>query len=414
MFNELLGVSYRIHDDLNKAHLNYSKLKEGSGIQCVPYGLLDESEIRNSILNEIEFESWNDSSYCFKTGTEDSVLPFDIFSAIFFLISRYEEYLDFTPDHHSRFPATESVLFKNNLLQEPLVNEWIMTLKSILINHFPELSFKETEFEYRSTIDIDQAWKFRNKGFIRNFVGTIQDLLQGKWENLKDRWPVLLGLKSDPFFNFEWQNEVHSEFNTNVNYFILLGNRSKFDKNVSHTNSNFKSLIRRLNLAENCTVGIHPSYQSNDNKSLVNVEIKRLKTILESAVTTSRQHFLMHQMPQTYEVLIKNGIVEEHTMGYSTHLGFRAGIASPFYFYNLKTESETSLRLVPFCAMDITPLHYRNESPEQAIKTLTNLMDKVRKVNGLFVSLWHNESFSETERWKGWRKVYVSLLNNSH
>ena len=118
----------------------------------------------------------------------------------------------------------------------------------------------------------------------------------------------------------------------------------------------------------------------------------------------------MHRMPETYQTLIKNGITEDHTMGYSTHLGFRAGIAAPFYWFDLENNIQTKLKLVPFCAMDITPLHYRKESPDKAIKTLRNLMEKVNDVGGLFVSLWHNESFSETERWRGWRVVYESLL----
>jgi hypothetical protein len=118
-------------------------------------------------------------------------------------------------------------------------------------------------------------------------------------------------------------------------------------------------------------------------------------------------------MPNTYHTLIANGITEDHTMGYSSHLGFRAGIAAPFYWFDLSANKETELKLFPFCAMDITPLHYRNESPKQATESLQSLMKKVQHVGGLFISLWHNESLSETERWKGWRKVYQSILETS-
>jgi len=38
------------------------------------------------------------------------------------------------------------------------------------------------------------------------------------------------------------------------------------------------------------------------------------------------------------------------------------------------------------------------------------IIDKVKKVNGTFISLWHNESLSEKWRWKGWRIVYDRLL----
>lgn len=39
-----------------------------------------------------------------------SALPFDIFSAAFYLLSRYEEYLPFVRDSHGRFEASSSIL----------------------------------------------------------------------------------------------------------------------------------------------------------------------------------------------------------------------------------------------------------------------------------------------------------------
>jgi hypothetical protein len=38
------------------------------------------------------------------------------------------------------------------------------------------------------------------------------------------------------------------------------------------------------------------------------------------------------------------------------------------------------------------------------------MIQSVSDVGGLFVSLWHNESLGETDRWKGWRKVYSNML----
>ena len=123
----------------------------------------------------------------------------------------------------------------------------------------------------------------------------------------------------------------------------------------------------------------------------------------------SRQHYLIHAMPYTYRQLIKLGIKEDFTLGYSTHIGFRAGIASSFYWFDLTENIKTDLLLTPFCIMDITPMYYRSETPEIAKKTIESLLNKVQAVDGTFVSLWHNESLSETDRWKGWRSVYVHL-----
>ena len=71
-------------------------------------------------------------------------------------------------------------------------------------------------------------------------------------------------------------------------------------------------------------------------------------------VTKSRQHFLAFELPTTYLKLIQSGILEDYSMGYASHLGFRAGICSPFRFYNLLEEKETDLVVYPFQVMDVT------------------------------------------------------------
>ncbi|PCJ67313.1 MAG: hypothetical protein COA58_03055 [Bacteroidetes bacterium] len=394
-------------DDLTTCDLNYS-VDSGNGLQIIPHVLLGQDDINKDVT--VVFEQDEYQWFTFRTSNTLNC-PFDIFASAFYLVSRYEEYLPFDADDHSRFPAHFSCLASKNLFEEPLVNQWALYIRDKLLHNNPSLAFIPRSFEFQSTIDIDQAWKFKNKGLFRSLSGTVRDLVKGKWENLLARWPILLGLKPDPFYNFDWQQEVHSKLNIKVQYFILLGNYGPLDKNTSHTNKYFQKLIKQLSKLKDTNVGIHPSYQSNTETHVLEEEIDRLAIILKTKVTASRQHFLMHKMPQTYSKLAARGIKEEHTMGYSTHLGFRAGIAAPFYWFDLQANKATDMELVPFCAMDITPLHYRNESPDEAMQSLESLMQKVKDVGGLFVSLWHNESFSETERWKGWQKVYSHLLN---
>ncbi|MBA7546413.1 hypothetical protein ES705_38803 [subsurface metagenome] len=97
-------------------------------------------------------------------------------------------------------------------------------------------------------------------------------------------------------------------------------------------------------------------------------------------------------------------------MGYSTHTGFRAGIARPFYFYDLYEEKQTSLRVVPFHIMDRTLLSYLNYSTEQAIKEFEYYSKSIKNIGGLFVSLWHNTSVNDFEEWQGWQKVFKRMI----
>jgi len=50
--------------------------------------------------------------------------------------------------------------------------------------------------------------------------------------------------------------------------------------------------------------------------------------------------------------------------------GFRAGICSPYNFYDLDIEVETKLRVHPFMVMDGTLKDYMKLTPTDAIETL--------------------------------------------
>lgn len=405
VFKELLGVDYVFTSSVADCDLNYSP-ESGGTFRIVPQGLLAEHDIRDNI--RIQFSAW-EKTVCFFSTTGD--IPFDIFSAAFYLVSRYDEYLSYESDAHHRFPAESCVHF--NYLEEPLVNVWVLKLKDALMVKDSKLTFKVRSFSFRSTLDIDQAWKYKHKGIVRNTLGIIRDLTSLQIDLVKERIVVLLGSRPDPFYNFEWQKKVHETYDTPAHYFILLGDYGTYDKNTKHTLKPFRQLIQDLSHNERNIVGIHPSYQSNVSAEQVSCEMGRLSDILKTEITHSRQHFLMHSMPQTYQTLIDNGITEEHTMGFSTHIGFRAGIAAPFYWFDLSKNKATKLKLVPFCVMDITPLNYLQLCPEEAVDRIAALQDRVKKVGGLFVSLWHNESLSESGRWKGWRIVYQKMVEHA-
>ncbi len=408
LITDLIGFRLQLIDNIEDEktiHINYSYNPAIGGYQIQPNGLLKENGIK-PIATQLGSE-WHE----IPTITLDNS-SFDIFASSFYLTSRYEEYLPYNADTHNRFTAPESCLHKLNVLKRPIVNEWALALRIELLTLFPGLKGSPRIFEYQSTIDIDQAWKFRYKGFIRTLGGFSRDIIKQNWPDIHERLSVLLRKSDDPFFNFDYQDEIHKLNNTNVTYFIQIGDFGRFDKNTKHTNNSFGQLIKRLNTTYR--VGIHPSYQSNTNEQLVRIEKQRLEDVVDKPVLVSRQHFLMHQMPSTYQHLASLGICEEHTMGYSTHLGFRAGIAAPFHFFDLEKNYKTDLELIPFCCMDITPLHYEQLTPEEAKNELTDFMKSVKKVGGLFVSLWHNESLSESGRWKGWRTVYEHVIQTGN
>ena len=360
---------------------------------------------------DISVVQWDDVPCFFQTNFNAEV-PCDIFAASFYLISRYEEYLPHVKDVHERFPASESLAYQHKFLDKPVIDIWAYKFREILSKNFPEyrkdLLNEDRKFNYISTIDIDSAYQFKHKGFTRNLGGIFKDIYQLNVHNLWMRFLVIFNLKRDPYDMFKMLLALKKKYGIKTIFFFLLGDYSTFDKNISPNNVHYKLLIKHI--ADYADVGIHPSYYSMK----YDLKIKREKTILENIVNfpvnRSRQHYLRIELPETYQNLLDLEINEEYSMGYAAHYGFRAGTCTPFYFYDLDFEIQTPLKVFPFAVMDTTLMDYMNFTPKKSFNTIMHLVREVRKVDGTFITIFHNESVSGSGRWRGWGRLYEGLL----
>ncbi|MBN8703412.1 MAG: polysaccharide deacetylase family protein [Bacteroidetes bacterium] len=410
-FKDLLGIDYKLttsRQDFITSELpkiSYSELPLKDEIHFQSRTMLFETGILDQ---NIAVSDYLGSKIFFMVGNE-SVLPFDVFAAGFYLVSRYEEYLPHIRDAYDRFEAKDSLAFQNNFLQTPIVNTWAQWIKQILKNKYPSVIFKEPTYKFISTIDIDNAYAYKEKGLARTLGGYAKSIIDFNTKALKDRTRVLLRLQADPYDTFQYQLEFHKRKKVTTIYFFLLGTYGLNDKNLSPDNKKFQSLIK--NIADYAQVGIHPSFGSNKDKEQLKSEINILSKILHREITQSRQHFLKLTLPETYRNLIDFDITDDYTMGYASQVGFRASICTPFYFYDLDSESETKLRIHPFAMMEGTLKYYMNIDSENAMSYIKPLIDNIKAVNGTFISLWHNDTLSDLGIWKGWRSIYEEMVD---
>ncbi len=385
--------------------INYSG-KEMTGIPAIlPEGLLSSSSIEPL---EVRVSRYHDHVTLFPSGNEGVLLPFDVFSAVFFMLSRYEEYLPFATDQHGRFPSTGSLASRYQFLSTPVVDHWIMLLAGAVQSSYPdhdqELQIRPSVFRAIPTMDIDVAYAYRHKGILRNLGGMMQSQLHLDFKGWYERVSVLAGLRPDPYDTYDYMSEVHRRFGARPLFFILLGDYGKNDKNLSHRSRHLRQLVIRLN--QTGDTGIHPSYASHHEPEKVNLEISRLSMMTGKKITRSRQHFLLLSLPETYRRLIKCGIQQDYSMGYADQPGFRAGTSHPFPFFDLAAGSPTALTVFPLVVMDGTLKDYLDLDPQSAKDLILTLIESVKAVGGTFTFLWHNESLSDQKRWKGWRDVY--------
>lgn len=346
-------------------------------------------------------------------AVENSALPFDIFGASFYLISRYEEYLPFTADAHLRFPAEASLQYELGLLKTPVIDQWSIILKNLLLSKLTDLHFGSRKFELIPTIDIDRAYHFKSSGIIKNTARLIKAIAKGDTERLSNIINTGLGKRKDPFDTYQFLHQIHEKYGLSPIFFFLLSLKgdSTHDVNIHPNDELLQQLIK--DTAEVAKIGIHPSYASNNNVIKVKEEKAILDTLLDKNIDISRQHYLKLHLPKTYLQLIKAGINHDYTMGYASQVGFRAGTCTPFFWYDLQLEKQSHLKVHPFAVMDATLLKYLKLQPNQATMLINELIESVKMVDGTFYSLWHNESISETGNWKGWKEVYEQMMASS-
>lgn len=393
---------YQAH---NGPKINYSKERiDDNELHIVPHTLLFEEDVHFQVINCSEKNG-------FKVFFEsDGDLGFDVFAASFYLVSRYEEYLPYEDDKYGRFPHEASLAHQEGFIQLPLVNLWAEELKKILRVIFPSLKMPANDFRFIPTYDIDIAFSFRNKGIKRNTGGFFKQVLKGEWTMLKKRIEVVQGDEQDPFDCYEWLDDIHEELNLLPVYFFLVAEKQEgYDKNISPANEEYQQLIKRH--AEKYFVGVHPSWQSNSSETILKKEIETVGLLSGNRhIVISRQHYIKMKLPETYRRLINEGIELDFSMGYGTVNGFRASIAAPFKWFDLSKNETTNLTVYPFCFMEANSFYELKQTTEQAYKEMQQLYAVVKKVNGTFVTIWHNHFLGTDPMFAGWKEMYELFL----
>ena len=404
IFKEIYGLEYVITADaeefknFNGIKINYSESAICTNeFHIFPAALLFQ---HNIISQNITCFKFNNNKAFFKTTGID--FAFDIFAASFYLISRYEEYLPHTKDMYGRFAFENSLAYKEEFLNLPLVNIWVKDLADTIKNKFPNFLIQTPAFKFTPTYDIDIAFSFKNKGWVRNIGGFL------KRPSAK-RIKVLLGTATDPFDVYDSLIDLHEKFDLQPIYFFLVSKRNKkYDKNILPANKSMQVLIKKH--AQNYTIGIHPSWQSGDEETLLVKEKLQLQLMCKKEIDKSRQHYIRFTLPQSFSKLLKAGISEDYSMGYGSINGFRASAATSFYWFDLENNKQTTLKLYPFCFMDTNSFYEQKIDVSAAYEEMLSYYEVCKNVNGELITIWHNHILGTDKLYKGWGDMYKKFI----
>lgn len=410
IFREQLGLDYTClpadnTDGLSgKALLNYSATPLPGAVNIRPQGILYQSDTREQ---PVTYHRWKHTAVIFY-NQPGAPIPFDLFGAVFFMLSRYEEYLPGARDKHGRYPASRSVATAYSFLKEPVADLWVWHLGRRLQKQFG-LEPRERQFTFLPTFDIDTAYNYLDKPLWKHMLGGIRDIAKGKVGQAVLRYKVCRGRAEDPYDNFRWMEDIHHQYGFKPTYFWLLSDRrSSFDTNNDPDSERMQRLLQRYR--DTVAYGIHPSYDSHRDPGVLQQEIQLLEQYA-APVAKSRQHYIRFTLPDTYRTLIAQGITEDYSMGYADSNGFRAGTSNPFPWFDLRDNKRTDLLVYPFVFMEATSIFYEKQSPDRAFEELERLYWAIRKTNSLMITVFHNYTLGTAGEYKGWRQHYLRLLD---
>ena len=383
--------------------MSYGAQPLGSEFFVKSNGLLFEQGLSDVDINVLQW----DQTKCFFYVGEKSNLPFDIFSAAFYLLSRYEEYLPHVKDEYGRFTKEHSIAHQQQFLHQPVIDLWAYKLKAALEDYFPETRFQNRTFTIHPIIDIPMAYFFKNKGFLRSVGGFFSDIIQFKFRTFSDRFLVLFGLKKDPYDTFNYIVNRQKKSSQKFDVFFLVGDYSTYDKSISLNKKEFVSQIKSIR--DYCNVGLKTSFLALDDFDKLKQEKNRLDTVVNSQITKARSSFSKVNLPSTYRHYIDLEIQSDFSMGYPEAIGFRAGTCTPFLFYDLDFEVQTPLKIHPYQLMDFSLLNHVSLLDKK--ETLIRAIQEVKNVNGTFTPIFHNYTFGGWERWTDFKTLFNIILD---
>jgi hypothetical protein len=393
-----MKVEYEITSELNVfvSHdgikFSYGSKPLGEEMFIWSYGLLDEHGIDD---HDIEIIQW-ENLLAFFPAPERSDVPFDIFAAAFYLITRYEEYLPQVKDDYGRYSPYESVAFKNNFLKSPLIDLWVQKLAMLL--HDVELSTLKPKENINKLIAIEVATfsRYKKRGVVMNataFVRHVRKLqLDRAWSQLK----TLLNLEDDPYDNsnrildifikYRKSKDRETRKELDMLFFFHLGDYNDQNTGVTYKSKSYLEAIKHI--ADYVRIGLR--FSSNTSQKDVYKEEKRFENLLKRPLQFTMAAHSKISMPGHYKLLVDTKTMEDYSMGYVNEPGLRASTSFPFYFYDLDYEVQTPLLIHPYS------IHYNSISLKMLNgqqQILKEIIGNVKSVGGNFVIQYYYEHF---------------------
>lgn len=286
-------------------------------------------------------------------------------------------------------------------IHKPWVNIYATQFWDAMLKGFAALEMElpesknwldEKDFAVVLTHDVDriQKWSFRWR-MGRIYAG-LRSLFRFDFSEMRQAFGEFkTSLKKgarDPFWNFDIIKDVEMSRDVRSTFFFLA-EESDLDRKRYKLDKKLIAVI--IDLEESgFEIGLHGSRYSYDNLIKMKKELSELKSFAKN-IYGIRQHYLMFNIMKTWFIQEECGFLYDSTLGYNDEIGFRCGICHPYKLYAKKMWE------LPLSIMDVTLFDKKGYNFSKAMKNCTNILEEVKRYNGVAVILWHQRGFSDPE-----------------
>jgi hypothetical protein len=362
-----------------------------------------------------EWKAQNNGGYLYHSGGRAWLIPFDLYTNIFFHVSRFEEKDRRTATETVR-DHTDSLLFRYGRLALPVVDALIAYLDNI-IREIVEKNKHATlrvmnwpggeDCGVALTHDIDltrvtglkqRTWQ-TGAAIIRKVLGDRNAVKKARSEMNRldaEAWcyPQLL----DFYTRKKWK----------ATFFILAKRFEGLHYRYNIRSPKFRLLFENLK-NENHEIGLHSSLNAADNQNRYPLEKRKLEISAGSICSGLRQHYLRALYPGLWRWAEAAHFDYDSSLGYNHHPGFRAGTCHPFYTFDWEQDRALALLEFPLAFFDHSILPDPAKRFE-ARQMMNRIISQVTRFHGLLVVLLHPSNYLQPEHRETWDALMAELV----
>lgn len=323
----------------------------------------------------------------------------DLLGAIFFVLTRYDEWVSANRDRYGRFLARHSYVGRNGLLGTPVVDQWIDELNALLPREWPRQARAGVAPRVRVSCDVD--WPFRKEqiSLARAAILSVRRIRLGPRRASRPVRSFLTarrqGYQEDDFRRaVTWMMDVNEELGNRVAfYFIPKRTSFRFDNALDYASGPVQSLIREIDRRGH-EIGIHPGFATASSQRRFQDSVSEFRRHLgrlglKQDSFGGRQHYLRWDPRHTAYFYEAAGLSYDSTLGFADSAGFRCGTSHEHRLFDLQRNRELDLIERPLIAMDSALIGSESDM-DRVGQRLASLKQACQRHGGSFTVLWHN------------------------